>query len=66
MEGLSGTLAGCRGGMRVGLSCWEKGREELTVEQDWGWGQLLFLLRFTDCGGRDRPQIGEHEETASH
>lgn len=41
MEGLSGTLAGCRGGMRVGLSCWEKGREELTVEQDWGWGSAL-------------------------
>lgn len=27
--------------MRVDLSCWEKGREELTVEQDWGGGSAF-------------------------
>lgn len=67
MEGLSGTLAGCRAGMRLGLAqLLGEGAGGTDSGAGLGGGQFLFLLRFTGLWRERRPQIREHEETASH
>lgn len=56
MEGLSGTLAGCRAGMRLGLAqLLGEGAGGTDSGAGLGGGQLLFLLRFTGLWRERQP-----------